>query len=36
MLIMSSGGIAERVGLGKVLKSAWKRANPEQKTIVLG
>lgn len=36
MLITSSGGIAERIGLGKVLKSAWKRASPQQKTIVLG
>ena len=36
MLITSSGGIAERIGLGKVFKSAWKQAKPEQKTVILG
>jgi hypothetical protein len=27
MLIKYAGGMAERIGLGKILKSAWRRAN---------
>jgi hypothetical protein len=36
MLIKYTGGVAERIGLGKILKSAWRRANPKRKTVVLG
>jgi hypothetical protein len=36
MLIKYAGGLAERMGLGKILKSAWRQANPKRKTVVLG
>jgi hypothetical protein len=36
MLIKYAGGIAERIGLGKILKSAWRRANPKRKPVILG
>jgi hypothetical protein len=31
MLIKYTGGVAERIGLGKILKSAWRRANSKRK-----
>ena len=28
-------GIAERIGLGKIYKSAWRRANPREEVVIL-
>ncbi|KAG4437606.1 hypothetical protein IFR05_006910 [Cadophora sp. M221] len=36
MLIETKGDIAERAAIGQISSVAWERANPVQKTVVLG